>query len=159
RWYLTRVVSPSIRRSRDGLTAFGIEHFLPQIREWKKKPANRLSRLQRASKVPAMIQVDRPLWQGYLLVRFDIENDAWRNVFSQPGRVGIIGCSDEPGAKPQPYAIADAAIAVLKEFSVTGAIPSTVTKDQLVKRLRAVLALTSEQSRDELDADRALIKV
>lgn len=139
-WFLGRVITPNAERSRGVLAASGFENYYPKQRVMRPAPKNRMSAAQRNSGIALYRSINRPLWQGYLLVRFDMQGAGryWRDVLRDAGVCGLLG-----NAEAQfPYPFPNAAVAALKSLEVKSgdddepAIPITVTVRDIAVRLR-----------------------
>lgn len=136
-WYLARNVNMAPGRARECLRRSGYEVKTPMERTLRPKARKYLSHAQRKSGLPVFEEIVRPLWPRYELIRFDLADGRWHDVFAFIGIVGLIG-----NASTQlPYRFPDASYEALIACEVGGAIPGTTTVRELFFRIGEVVSI------------------
>jgi transcriptional antiterminator RfaH len=87
-WFVARTHANAEPKARINLVQQGYEVYLPLCRRTRTHARRREI-------------VQRPLFPGYLFVSFDIENTAWRSIFSTIGVSSLI-CNGELPARVPP---------------------------------------------------------
>lgn len=82
-WYVVRTHTHGEAKASANLMRQGYEVYLPLCRRWVKHARRREV-------------AQRPLFPGYLFVRFDIGRDRWRSIISTIGVAGLICYADLP---------------------------------------------------------------
>jgi transcriptional antiterminator RfaH len=82
-WFAVQTMPRAEDKARSHLVRQNYETYLPRLRK-KRRHARRVE------------TVLRPLFPGYLFVRFDPERDAWRAINSTVGVTRLVGFGDAP---------------------------------------------------------------
>lgn len=129
RWHLVQVAAGQ----RDAhvvewLGRRGYETYYPYVRSMRRQPRDRLSHKQRRARIAVTKPVLEPMFGRYVLVRFDMADGRWRDIFDFHGAAGL---ASDPSGLPAP--ISDALIVRLRAAEVEGAIPGTTPAAQIFR--------------------------
>ncbi|MBI5111313.1 MAG: hypothetical protein HZA68_04975 [Rhodovulum sp.] len=116
-WYFVRSVGRSDRQVREWLELRGIEHYYPTVSELRPVPRKKLSQAQRRSGIEILRPHLTPMFPRYWLVRVELTDGLWHDVFRLGGLTGMV-C--RAGA---PVLVSDGEIARLRACEVDGAVP------------------------------------
>lgn len=122
-WYLARNVNMAPERARECMRRSGYEVKTPMERVLRPKARMHLSHAQRKSGLPIFEEITRPLWPRYELIRFDLADGRWHDLFAAIGILGLIG----DAATQLPYRFPEASYRALEACEVDGAIPGSTT--------------------------------
>lgn len=123
-WHLAMARGGREQAVKEFLSRFGFDVYFPMTRIFRVVPLRQLSRAQRANGAKMKKAVLRPVFPGYVFVRFD-PSRAWRTRLDAAGVRGLVCNGDLPAAIP------DAMIGNIRDQEVDGAVPGPVLMRQL----------------------------
>jgi transcriptional antiterminator NusG len=128
RWYIVQCVGRSDIYVKEWLGKLKFETYYPLVREMRPVPKNRLSPSRRKAEMRIMRPQLVPFFPRYVLVRFDIQTQGWREIFKFVNVAGMHCAGDLPAP------ISDGLIDGLRTREVDGAVPGK-TPSKLIFKL------------------------
>lgn len=101
RWYVLHVYSGFEKKVASGIMEGAQKRGLDQFIEEVMVPTEEVVEVRRGQKVNA----ERKFFPGYVLVKMDMNDEAWHLVKNTPKVTGFLGAA---GTKPQPISEAEA---------------------------------------------------
>src|SRR4051812_15438531 len=122
RWYVLHVYSGFEKKVAQGIKEGAAKRGLDQFIEEVMVPTEDVIEVRRGQKVNA----ERKFFPGYVLVKMEMNDEAWHLVKNTPKVTGFLGAS---GTKPQPISEAEA-MRLIKQMTEGADKPrSTITFD------------------------------
>src|ERR1700745_3262558 len=100
-WYIIQAYSNFERKVADSIREQAKQRHLEHLFEEVMVPTEEVVEVRRGQKVNA----ERKFFPGYVLVKMDMNDDAWHLVKNTPKVTGFLGAA---GTKPQPISEAEA---------------------------------------------------
>jgi transcription termination/antitermination protein NusG len=122
RWYVLHVYSGFEKKVALGIKETAAKRGLDQFIEEVMVPTEEVIEVRRGQKINA----ERKFFPGYVLVKMEMNDDAWHLVKNTPKVTGFLGAS---GTKPQPISESEAQ-RLMKQMTDSAEKPrSTITFD------------------------------
>ena len=123
-WQLAMVRGGREERAADMLRKYRFEVYFPMTRVMRPLKRRQMSKRQRALGAIVKQAVLRPIFPGYIFVRFSA-HDPWRSHFDHAGVSGLVCSGDLPVQVP------DQMVDNIRMQEVDGAVPGAVLMRQL----------------------------
>lgn len=123
-WHLAMARGGREESAADNLRKHRFEVYTPLMRVLKPVPQRQMSKKQRLAGAVVKRAVLRPIFPGYIFVRFS-DNDPWRSHFDLAGVFGLVCKGD------MPVQVNDAMVDGIKAQEMDGAVPGVVLMRQL----------------------------
>ncbi len=153
RWYVLHVYSGFEKKVASSIMETAKKRGLEQYIEQVMVPTEEVIEVRRGQKVNA----ERKFFPGYVMVRMDMNDEAWHVVKNTPKVTGFLGAS---GTKPQPISEAEAG-RLMKQMTDGAERPRPSVSYEVGENVRVCDGPFNSFNGtvEEVDEDRARLKV
>jgi transcriptional antiterminator NusG len=153
RWYVLHVYSGFEKKVASGIKEAAAKRGLDQYIEEVMVPIEEVIEVRRGQKVNA----ERKFFPGYVLVKMEMNDDAWHLVKNTPKVTGFLGAA---GTKPQPISEAEAQ-RLLKQMTDGAERPRSTISFEIGEQVRVIEGPFNSFNGnvEEIDEDRSRLKV
>jgi len=153
RWYVLHVYSGFEKKVASSIKETAVKRGLDQFIEEVMVPTEEVIEVRRGQKINA----ERKFFPGYVLVKMDMNDDAWHLVKNTPKVTGFLGAG---GTKPQPITETEA-MRLLKQMTEGAERPRSSISFEIGEQVRVSDGPFNSFNGvvEEIDEDRNRLKV